>query len=55
MILDSDDQKKALLHIIDGTSFKGQAIDFIYALKQDIIRATVKPRAEQKENSNPRK
>ena len=42
MTLDSEEQKKMLLEILSSIQIPGSAIDQIYKLKQDILKAEIK-------------
>lgn len=51
MILDSEQQRDALLQLMKTATFSGDQIEFVYALHEAIKRAHVPP--EQRRAANP--
>jgi hypothetical protein len=41
MVLDSEEQRKVLLGLINTSTFSGQAIDQVFMLKQAVVSATL--------------
>lgn len=53
MILNDDNQKNILLQIINGTTFKGDTIEVIADLKQQIVNAPLQSEMIQSQNAIP--